>query len=349
MTKMFRLDFHDTQFTVPKSSLFDLFEHHPELVSKASYVVQSSVPPGTFEVFVKALEAGTKVPVTKDNAGHISLLAKEFSLVDLLAECSALQMAAAPELIAALSERLSKVEQQISLHPLAIIAELKTSVANHDGQLQSLRSRISALETNQPVPQADLTELQPVSPDPVFPPIPIAPVSSSEPLTEVELPLQAANSVDGIISYLTRKHGGNVHDKGVITLASKSAQPNNPGHAVWNAADLTTEMRFFSKDDPGQWVYWDFHEKRVRPTHYTIRAPGLRSWVIEGSLDGVHWTEIDKKTDNSDLKEDPHTASFVVSRSDEFRVIRLIQTGKNQDQGDRLVLVAFELFGALLE
>jgi hypothetical protein len=29
-----------------------------------------------------------------------------------------------------------------------------------------------------------------------------------------------ARSLDGIISYLTRKHGGNVHDKGIVTITS---------------------------------------------------------------------------------------------------------------------------------
>jgi hypothetical protein len=88
---MFDLDFHGTRFTVPKLSLFNLFEHHPELIPSTAYEVQSSVPLGIFEIFVKALETGGKVPVTKQNAGAISLLAKEFWLDELLSECSALQ------------------------------------------------------------------------------------------------------------------------------------------------------------------------------------------------------------------------------------------------------------------
>jgi hypothetical protein len=39
---------------------------------------------------------------------------------------------------------------------------------------------------------------------------------------EVEFPLKEAKSLEGIISYLTRKHGGNVHDKGIVTITSKS-------------------------------------------------------------------------------------------------------------------------------
>jgi hypothetical protein len=37
----------------------------------------------------------------------------------------------------------------------------------------------------------------------------------------VTFPLNEADSLDGVISYLTRKRGGNVHDKGIVTITSK--------------------------------------------------------------------------------------------------------------------------------
>jgi hypothetical protein len=42
------------------------------------------------------------------------------------------------------------------------------------------------------------------------------------PCREVEFLLKQAKAVDGIISYLTGKHGGNVHEKGIVTITSKS-------------------------------------------------------------------------------------------------------------------------------
>jgi hypothetical protein len=105
-----------------------------------------------------------------------------------------------------------------------------------------------------------------------------------------------------------------------------------------------------SKDAPGQWICWDFHEMRVRPTHYTIRSYWLKSWVIESSLDGEGWTEIDRKTNNQDFKAHAwETASFAVSKSAECRFIRLTQTGKRHYPDDCLSISAFELFGTLLE
>jgi hypothetical protein len=96
---------------------------------------------------LKALETDGKVEVTKENAGSISVLMKEFWLEDLLAECFALQMALTPELIAALYERIYKIEGKISSYSLVIIAELKEPIANHERlmEISGLR-RISALE-----------------------------------------------------------------------------------------------------------------------------------------------------------------------------------------------------------
>jgi uncharacterized coiled-coil protein SlyX len=277
-----------------------------------------------------------------------------------------------PELIAALSERISKLESQISSQPLGIIVDLKESIANQDRQLQSLRSRLSGLDTNLRKVGTDLNELKrglpaPVStpmdppisssptPHPIPPvrvstptPVPLPPVSPSKSLKGVEFPLKEAKSLEGIISYLTRKHGGNVHDKRIVTITSKSVYQDKPGYAARNVSDLTSGSYFHSKDEPDEWVCWDFHEMRVRPTHYTITSQWLKSWVVESSLDGEAWTEIDRKTDK-DGNGLGMTASFAVSKSVECRFVRLTQTGWNHYGDDDLVIEAFEFFGTLLE
>jgi hypothetical protein len=141
--------------------------------------------------------------------------------------------------------------------------DVKESIANHDRQLQSLRSRLSGLDTNLRKVGSDLNELKrvfpapfstatspPVSPLPnprpirpvrISPPTPV-PVSPSKSLTGVEFPLTEAKSVDGIISYLTRKHGGNVHDKGIVTIASKSVKNGVPRLAVRTVSSQRTSQ-----------------------------------------------------------------------------------------------------------
>jgi hypothetical protein len=166
----------------------------------------------------------------------------------------------------------------------------------------------------------------------------------------VDFPLREAKSLDGIISHLTHKLGGNVHNKGLVDITSKSVQKDKAKYAVQNVAHLTSESEFRSRSESGQWICWDFHEMRVRPTHYTIKCWKLKSWVVESSLDGETWTEIDRKTDIRDFKGGNRvTASFAVTKLAECRFIWLTQTGKNHNGSDELGIRAVEFFGTLLE
>jgi hypothetical protein len=128
----------------------------------------------------------------------------------------------------------------------------------------------------------------------------------------IEFMLQQPGSLDGIISHLTRKHDRNVHDKGIVTVTSKSVWRNGPLFAVRNVVDFSSYMYFSSNDSPGQWICWDFHEKRIHLTHYTIKTTVLKSWVVEGSLDAEAWREIDRKTGNNDLQAGSRMASWQI-------------------------------------
>jgi hypothetical protein len=83
-------------------------------------------------------------------------------------------------------------------------------------------------------------------------------------ITNGEFPLKDPNSLDGIISYLTRKYSGNVHDEGIVTITSKSVRSGCP---VRNLANLASQERFASMGCSNEWVCWDFGEMRLRPTH----------------------------------------------------------------------------------
>jgi hypothetical protein len=161
-------------------------------------------------------------------------------------------------------------------------------------------------------------------------------------LSRGSFPLTREMSLDGIISYLTRKHDGNVQDKGIVLMTSKSARSDDPRLTLRNVTVLTDDSQFWSEDQPGQWVCWDFRELRILPTHYTLRSYPLKSWVVEGSLDGRIWTEIDRRRDDK-------ARSFAVAKSTECRFIRLAQTGKSRSGSDRLIISAVEFFGTLFE
>jgi hypothetical protein len=126
---------------------------------------------------------------------------------------------------------------------------------------------------------------------------------------------------DGIIAYLTRKCGGNVHDQYVVDVTSGSFEKVTIGSNLrsgalsnssrWEAkhsVDLGADSCFLSayrsdsKDIPhtqNNWLCYDFKERKIVPTHYTIRTNNgvahLKSWVVETSKDRENWQEVDHK------------------------------------------------------
>jgi hypothetical protein len=152
---------------------------------------------------------------------------------------------------------------------------------------------------------------------PVFPGL-------QEPRITQFLPRDAA--LNGIIAHLTRQCGGNVDDCNIVKVISST--PHDDLEAGRNAASF---KRFLGCDYPN-WICYDFRGRTIVPTHYSVRCTppwALKSWVIETSMTGEHdsWKRIDRRRDNSDLrdKESPHT--FEVSDSEQCRFIRLVQSG----------------------
>jgi hypothetical protein len=93
---------------------------------------------------VKALEPGTKIPITKENANAISGLASEFWRDDLVSEYSALQAASAPDLTTSRSQQIVMLEHETSSHSLTVVHELTESIRNHDRQVENHISSIKA-------------------------------------------------------------------------------------------------------------------------------------------------------------------------------------------------------------
>jgi hypothetical protein len=183
---------------------------------------------------------------------------------------------------------------------------------------------------------------------------------------------------DGIIAHLTRECGGNVHDRHVVEVTSGSfekerngANPhsgafdNRADAAAKNAADMEADSYFYSayrnKEENiphtrNNWVCYHFKEKRIVPTHYTIRTyysdPGhehLKSWLVETSEDGKSWREAAREENNKQLNGERFTGKFAVTVGWACRFIRLVQIGKNHGGNDWLIMAAWEIFGSLFE
>jgi serine/threonine protein kinase len=174
-----------------------------------------------------------------------------------------------------------------------------------------------------------------------------------------------ADPLAGIIAYLTERCGGNVHEKGAVRVTC-SVPADHPDFGVKNIVDLNaetvfgTDYRFADEDiahEPNNWVCYDFGERRVIPTHYTLRSPdseilrdaAIRSWLVATSLDGTQWTEIDRRENTRDLIARGAIKTYLVPGTEKVRFIRLMNIGRNQLETDAVFLSAFEIFGTLFE
>jgi hypothetical protein len=173
--------------------------------------------------------------------------------------------------------------------------------------------------------------------------------------TRIPCPFTDGQPLTGIIAYLTRTFGGNVHEKGVVDVTSSAAQS---GSQAKNLANLDSTSCFITSDQaPGQWVAYDFKTRRVIVTHYTLRSqpqgqPGYcnpKDWVVDGSNDGSTWIELDKRADDSHLNGRDMKPTFAVARRVAVQRVRFTQTGQSHAHNGFLNFCAWELFGTIVE
>ena len=168
-----------------------------------------------------------------------------------------------------------------------------------------------------------------------------------------EFVFNGENPLEGIIAHLSQECGGNVDEEGVVAITSSEFYDGDEPRTV---ADLGTDPWFGSLDNPNSWICYDFKEKRVVLTSYSVRThvgPSFpRSWVLEASNDGTEgsWLVVDRREDNNELHAPYVTHNFACASSASqgmFRFVRLRQTGKNHNGGDELYLTSLEVFGTL--
>jgi hypothetical protein len=161
---------------------------------------------------------------------------------------------------------------------------------------------------------------------------------------------QSDSPLCGIISYLTAQYGGNVSDKGIVNVSGSTILFT---HVAKNAVHLLSTSYFMSQNQPNQWLCYDFKNRKVRPTHYSIHAHSngynLRSWIFEGSLDGSTWTELDRHTNDQTTNSNHPIGIFSISSHFECQFVRLRQTGVTVGGTHSLILYAMEIFGDLIE
>lgn len=144
------------------------------------------------------------------------------------------------------------------------------------------------------------------------------------------------------------------NDDEPINLNSVSNQHFEPE----NVADFESDTRYYSKDEPNQYIMFDFKDMRVNPTHYMIRTQGcgancchMKSWVCELSEDGTEWIEGDRQKDSSNLNGSFMVGVFPIKTEVplKYRYIRIKQIGPNWFNDNRMIMCGVEFFGTLYE
>jgi hypothetical protein len=161
---------------------------------------------------------------------------------------------------------------------------------------------------------------------------------------------QSDSPLCGIISYLTSQHGGNISDRGIVNVSGSTTFDSR--YPAKNAVDLLSTSYFHSQNEPNQWLCYDFKNRKIRPTHYSIHAYSnhyLRSWIFEGSIDGSIWIELDRHTDDQTTNSNHPIGTCSISNPCECQFVRLRQTGVTACGSHYLILHAMEIFGDLIE
>ncbi|OHS95358.1 hypothetical protein TRFO_38521 [Tritrichomonas foetus] len=161
------------------------------------------------------------------------------------------------------------------------------------------------------------------------------------------------DSLSGIITYLEGKYNG-INSK-ILTVSSSSC--NGSEYQPINATKMKEDSIFRSNNSSNQWLKFEFHTLSIVPSHYTIRSAyhwGANdeqpsNWVIESSLDGENWIEIDRRENNTDLNAKNKTFTFQVTKPILSKFIQLRNIGKTCGDNDFLTLSSFELFGEIMD
>ena len=157
----------------------------------------------------------------------------------------------------------------------------------------------------------------------------------------------------GIIKSLSIASNDNPHTRGDIEISASSSDFGALSNLFENNGTF-----FGTKNDKDSWIQFDFKNRRISLSAYSIRGLGgvkfhtIRSWKLVGSNDKKEWTEIDTEWDIDALNGKYHAATFPVRpQSQPFRYFRIMQAGPNWagSQYYNLAFSQIDFFGDIIE
>lgn len=157
--------------------------------------------------------------------------------------------------------------------------------------------------------------------------------------------------LNGIVSYLKNQSENN---ENIINVTASTSYGNS--YLPENVIDFENDSLFGSKNQPEQWICFDFKNNLLQVKNYSIRSSSFwgqnqehpKNWVLECSNDKKKWRIIDKKVECNELNEKGVVKTFTVEKQHpKSRYFRLRQIGENCKGNYCFNISAVEFFGKL--
>lgn len=175
----------------------------------------------------------------------------------------------------------------------------------------------------------------------------------------IEFRYTKGKDFEGIMHHLSEETQNNIHDDGIIEITSNSILSNI--YHPKNLVDFHEKNYYHSKDDGGAYVCFDFKDKLVQLSSYSIKSMNnnvhyshLKNWVMEVSNDEKTWRIVDSHINDPILDEPGVVVNFAIRKKniDFHRFIRIRQNGNSWDPRTNHNFIGFyfiEFFGKLIE
>jgi hypothetical protein len=150
----------------------------------------------------------------------------------------------------------------------------------------------------------------------------------------------------GFFQVLERFHKLNLNNIGLVHIKSTNPAPGSLDRS--SIVSVVGRGNFMSLNIPNSTVQIDLRKWVLQPTHYLIEVDRISRvqmlcWVLEGSIDGIHWMCLDDRRFPSPAIQ--HLEVFRCHSDIPLRLLRLTQTAPNTYQQWSLSLRRLDFFG----
>ena len=173
---------------------------------------------------------------------------------------------------------------------------------------------------------------------------------------DITFSMSNENSLSGIINHLMNVSSGKIENE--IKITTSSCQNNEDRFQARNVVLYNDKNKIFMSQNSGNsWICFDFIDKKVIPSCYTMRTgdhlnnrANIRYWVLEGSNDEKSWTTLDSQNNCGHLNwtNRIHTYKLNNQNSNKYRYLKIRSTGVDCNCTYFLSFEAIEFYGKLI-